>query len=181
MHRLISLPTRVTGIEFLSRRTLMIIAIALLTSACRNYSVSVNENVVYNPPGLLKDYYIKDENLRNCVKETIAENNLTRAEQLKVLECGPVNIASITGLSDFKGIVQLRLAGNRITNLEPLRGLVKLKQLDLGENEIRDISPLYELVNLSLLNLLGNDNLNCEQISKLPENTAVTVPAHCQP
>lgn len=87
-------------------------------------------------------------------------------------------IRSLAGLEKCRGLAMLDLAGNRISDLEPLGGLSRLQFLDVqsnrvsnlsplstltalqylhaGENEITDASPLAGLTNLSALYLGGN-------------------------
>ena len=50
----------------------------------------------------------------------------------------------------------LILAKNKITDLKPLSGLLKLQYLDLADNQITDISPLAKLTMVNTLHLTNN-------------------------
>lgn len=55
----------------------------------------------------------------------------------------------------------------RISDLRPLFGLIKLRELDLGLNRILDLSPLSELINLRKLRLDYNQISNLSPLSGL--------------
>lgn len=65
-------------------------------------------------------------------------------------------IKSIAGLEYAKNLTMLQLDTNEISDLEPLKGLSKLKSLDLSRNRIVNLEPLKELKNLEYLKLYNN-------------------------
>ncbi len=135
--------------------------LTLFTSliSCSRYEFSINDRVVYTPPPLFSGFSISDPFLRTCVKSAIAEENVTRADQLQRLLCPPGAINSLDGIEIF-------------TNLN---------QLGLAENNVASIAQLTELDELRHLNLKGNDNLLCKDLDQLKKVEAIEVPSHCQP
>lgn len=72
------------------------------------------------------------------------------------LAAGHLGIQSLGGIEYCPSLHRLQLAGNSITDIHPLAGLVQLSDLDLSDNQIADISPLADLVSIMNLDLRGN-------------------------
>lgn len=165
---------------------IVILFAAIILSGCQRYSVSVNERVVYTPPGLFSDYSIEDENLRTCIASIIEEEGFVKARQIKRIICGPKNIANLAGIEAFTYIEVLGLADNKISNIEPVSSLIRLKQLDVSNNEVEDFSPLAELASLQTVSALGNKQAKCNSIMALKKslstknNANLSLPEHCQ-
>lgn len=158
----------------------IIAAIILLTvTACSRYSVSINENLVYQPPGLFNNYELADSALRECVRSSIAEQGLTKAEQLTRLICPEGNIQHLTGIEVFHKLEYLGMAGNVLKNIDLIASLHELKQVDISNNQIQDFTPLHALPHLIFVNALGNGKADCSSLSRLSEKAQIKIPNHC--
>lgn len=65
----------------------------------------------------------------------------------------------ISNLQPLRRLVRLEvfvLGGNQLADVEPLSSLVNLRMLILGGKKITDVEPLGNLINLSVLNLMEN-------------------------
>ncbi|MHA2227551.1 MAG: leucine-rich repeat domain-containing protein, partial [Candidatus Hodarchaeales archaeon] len=111
-----------------------------------------------------------DPNLETAVREALGkpEGAITEQDLLTLTELDAEYryIYDLTGLEYCKNLEWLHLGRNRITSIEPLSGLVKLKFLDLYESILGNIDPLTNLVELEFLNLERN---HIETIGALSE------------
>ncbi|WP_370979364.1 leucine-rich repeat domain-containing protein [Agaribacterium sp. ZY112] len=133
------------------------LAAAFILSACSNYEWSVNDNVVYSPAPLFNDFDKRDAALSTCLKDSIKEFEVRKAEELDSLFCPSGKIQHIQALSVF-------------TNIE---------KLGLANNHISDASPLSELSKLRFVDLRGNSELACETVSTLTQIEQLYLPEHC--
>lgn len=101
---------------------------------CARYQVTLNEQPIYSPPPLYSQFEVADESLKNCLHQTIADKQITRAEQLTQLVCRHAGIKSVQGLEVFAALEELDLSHNALRNLKPLRGLAKLRLLKINDN-----------------------------------------------
>ena len=150
----------------------------LLLSACADYDLKVNDRVLYSPT-LFRDFAIPDIALGNCVKQTIKDNSVTQAQQLKVLDCSHAGVENLDGLAVFTGLQALRLSSNKVRNLVELDRLAALEVLQLDENKVIDPVPLYKLPALRQLDLSGNPALQCPRPGSLDHVADVILPEHC--
>lgn len=158
----ISCPTKIlalTGLVFIG--------------AC-SYSVSVNDNVVYTPEPIFTDYQVADQNLRQCIEQTISDEKITSAFQLTRLNCSNAGINNLAGLERFAALEELNLATNQVHALAPLTELTRLKILVLRENQLQDVAPLLGLLRLVELDLQQNPQLDCTDVNQLAENMKET-------
>lgn len=147
--------------------------------ACQGYDFTINDRVVYSPPPLFRDFAVEDPALRACIEQSIADQSVTKAEQLEMLNCSHGDIASLEGLAVFTGLVSLRLSANRVRNLVELGALDALEELYLDDNRVIDPVPLYRLERLREVDLTGNDGLNCPREGGFAESVTVALPRHC--
>ncbi len=110
----------------------------------------------------------KDSPLKNCIAKALGKSSgaeITRDDlrSLNILECNSAGIADIAPLGYAENLNSLSLAGNRISDLDPLAGL-HLSSLDLSRNLVSDISPLASLPSPDFLYL---DNNQISDISPL--------------
>ena len=70
-----------------------------------------------------------DENLKTCVAEQIDIN--LQASEITKIECDERDIADLSGLSAFVGLTSLSLNSNKISDLNPLAGLINIEFLGL--------------------------------------------------
>ncbi|BBI30762.1 leucine-rich repeat domain-containing protein [Cohnella abietis] len=102
-------------------------------------------------------------------------NSLSGIDKGLPYELWNKNISSLEGMEMFKGLDfrVLNLAGNNITDLSPIAGLMTLENLDLlsdagpGSNNVSDLSPLRGLTNMRFLNLSNNAVSELEPLSGL--------------
>jgi hypothetical protein len=90
----------------------------------------------------------------------VEKASIERAEGLYLAELGA--LTQMPELkADLSSLRGLALAWTRVSSVEPLRPLVKLKYLNLGGTLISDLSPLTNLFDLEILVLWGTkiDNL----------------------
>lgn len=156
----------------------------LCLSSCQKYQVSVNDRVVYTPPGVFKDYQIADTHLADCVTQTIYDLHATSPEQVTQLNCSNAGIKSLTGLEKFYALKALNLANNQLTDISDLGKLGQLRTLVLNNNSIKDASPLLHLLHLQDLQLEDNAQLDCKVLKQLENNlqplgTKIHLPAQC--
>lgn len=158
--------------------------ISLLLGGCKNYSVSVNDNMVYIPPSIFKDYQFADQQLFDCVQQTIYDAHITRAEDLTTLNCSNAGIRSLQGLEKFFALKELNLAENQITDITTIGNLGRLEVVKLSGNNIKKPTPLLQLLHLKQLDLQTNPALDCQELPQLIANqnktmTKLLLPEHC--
>lgn len=164
---------------------LCITAALMALQGCTTYQVSLNNQVVYTPPPLFNGYSISDKGLRACVAATIAEKNLTQAEQVTQLICEDREIGSLQGVEIFSNLSTAGFSNNQLTTVDHIDTLEHLKHLNLSSNNIVDVSSLSHLQKLESLNLNGNHALNCNSLTsvkaRLPhaQSLKIEAPTHC--
>lgn len=135
---------------------------------------------MYEPPTLFSQYELADAALKECVRSTIAEKGLTKAEQLTQLICAPGNILDLTGIEVFAYIQHLGLSKNNIENIDTLEKLPRLQQLQISHNHVKDFSVLKHLDKLVFVNSDGNNEAACSSL-ELPQTSIEQVlPKHCR-
>lgn len=154
-------------------------------AACKNYSVSLNDNRIYTPPTLFKAFTISDVHLHDCVEQTIADKHITKAEDLKQLTCSHAGITNLAGLEKFSAIEQLDLSENALVAVPQLINLTQLQGLFLRKNKLTSAEPLLHLLHLRELDISENNNLICRDVKQLLANfnkgeLAVILPEQCK-
>jgi Leucine-rich repeat (LRR) protein len=156
-----------------------IIATVLLT-ACADYDIKINDNVVYTPPKLLTKMRVAESALNDCMQQTVKDNKITAIEQLINLACTNAGIKNLAGLERFYKLEVLIMNDNSITDISLLNELSALKTVALANNKITDISRLSDLSYLTKVNLAGNTKLNCETTKVLVDVVDdLSLPEHC--
>ncbi len=141
-----------------------------LVAGCKTYSVSLNNNVVYTPAPLFKDFVIDDVHLRNCVEQTITDEKITKAENLKQLNCSHAGIRSLNGLEKFHQIEQLNLAENALQSIAPLSNFSQLRVLILRKNNLTSAEPILRMLALRELDISDNAKLSCGDLKQAAAN-----------
>lgn len=173
-------------LNFVNRPALLaVVAVLGLLSACSHYDVSINDNVLYTPKPLLTDYQVADTHLADCIGQTISDDKVTRAIDLKRLRCTHAGIETLAGIEAFYGLVQLDLGDNAIANVAPLEKLSQLEMLRLSNNQIVSAEPLLRLIKLIDLDLEENPIADCRDILQLKQavqsnNGLLLAPQHCR-
>ncbi|MEX1033273.1 MAG: leucine-rich repeat domain-containing protein [Cellvibrionaceae bacterium] len=146
------------------RRTFVcaICSISVMLIGCSGYAITVNEQPVQRPRPLLDPGELADQNLANCLDQTIADRGIRRAEQLNQLVCRYGGIETLVGLEQFS----------------------ELKQLDLSHNKLTSLEPLYHLAKLEILHLEGNPHLSCGELDTLATlyeaQLTISASEHCR-
>lgn len=157
------------------------VVLTAIFTGCGRYAISVNENTVYEPAPLFGEYSIADAALKTCVKHTIAEKRLTKAEQLKQLICPAGEVTSLEGLEIFTNLEHLGLAENRVTHIALLSQLTKLSRVNLRDNRVQNFRPLHVLQQLSQLDARGNSNADCSTLTPLTSSVKdIQLPRECE-
>lgn len=157
--------------------------IAAISSQCSQpFTVSVNNQTVFDPSSRLLDGEALDPSLQGCINLAVRQQNLNNAGELTVLSCANSQVADLDNIEKLSQIRFLDLANNSISNLTPLEQLGQLAGLNLLNNAITDISPLFNIASLTTVSLSGNDGINCGQLQALADKLgdSLTGPATCR-
>lgn len=154
----------------------------LLLASCSDYSLTINDNLVYDPPRIFTNFSLSDLDLQRCADQTIKEMAITTAAAVTSLLCPEKGIHTLNGVSIFSELKIFGLENNQLSDIKPLANLKKLEQLNLAGNELEDISALQGLTQLQYLNLQQNPKLNCQQLAKirLSKGGEILRPDHCK-
>ncbi len=164
-----------------SFRIWALLTTTMLLGGCAGYAVSFNDNPVYNPPTLFADFRLADPALHDCVQQSIEDQQVIEADQLRQLNCSSAGIESLEGLSRFTGLRAISLNDNQLEDVSALKKLSRLEMLLLEDNELRSAEPLLSLLRLKELDLRGNEALECGDARQLANHSEgdVRLPAHC--
>ena len=149
---------------------LLAAALLISISACsQNYTISVNNQAVFDPSGRLFNGELADPDLQGCVNLAMQQQGTQNAELLRVLSCGSSEVDTLDNVGQLTQLRFLDLSNNFIRDLSPLQDLRLLGGLNLMNNEITDIDPLLNMRNLASVNLVGNSNIACQQLLALED------------
>lgn len=138
---------------------LLVILTCCLSTGCKNYTYTFNEQPIFNPPSLFDDYDIADPALNNCLKQAIIDTQATSANQLTNLNCSSAGIKDLSGLERFTG----------------------LSHINLNQNLLVNIDSLLLLQHLVIVRLERNDQLSCVDTGLLAKQVSgsLSLPKHC--
>lgn len=162
---------------------LLFTTMLLVLSTCsQNYTVSVNNQAVFDPTGRLFNGDLTDPDLQGCVNIAMQQQSIQNAELLRVVSCGNSQVQSLENIGQLTQLRFLDVSNNLIRDLSPLQELRVLGGLNLMNNAISDISPLLNMSNLASVNLTGNNNISCQQLQTLGNRlgTNLTRPERCR-
>ena len=157
------LPIARNAIQFLCAFTLS----AILGSCSTPYTVSVNNNAVFDPEDRLYTGEVRSADLQGCINFAVRQQKLASEEALEVLACANSEVGDLGNIARLGNLRFLDLGNNRISDLSPLTQLSKLSGLNLSNNQITDVSPLLRISTLRSLNLSGNLGIPCRDIATL--------------
>ncbi|MDX1489762.1 MAG: leucine-rich repeat domain-containing protein [Pseudohongiellaceae bacterium] len=153
-------------------KTISLVLLTASVAACgQKYTVSVNNQSVYDPRPNQTQVRFSDTGLQACVNLAIQQTGLA-VEELKVLSCPQWEIEQIESIGALRSLQFLDLSNNAITSIAPVVRLRNLSSITLSNNKLRDISPLERVATLNFATLSGNPNIPCEQIDKLRQRLA---------
>ena len=161
-------------------KILCLIIASILLTACADYDVKINNNVIYTPPKLLTKMGVADRALNDCMQQIVKDMKITAIEQLTNLACTNAGIETLVGLERFYKLEILMMNDNSIADISLLNELSALKTVALANNKITTVSRLSDLSYLQTVNLAGNTQLDCETtkvLSTIVDN--LSLPEHC--
>lgn len=147
-----------------------LVAILLLIASCsQQFSISVNDQAVFDPGGRLFSDQLVDADLQGCVNFAAQQQGLQNPTMLTVLSCANSEIRDLGNISQLAQLRFLDLGNNNISNITPLEDLTQLGGLNLMNNAITDIAVLLNIPTLASVSLLGNNEIPCDQLQLLQD------------
>ena len=159
------------------------IAALLFIAACSHqYTVSVNDQPVFDPTGRLSQGDLTDADLQGCLNIALQQQKLQNPALLRVLYCANSEVKTLGNIAQLPQLRFLDLSNNEVRDLSPLLELKLLGVLNLTNNPLTDISPLLNMPNLTTVYLDGNDDLPCQQLQALEQKlgSKLTPPHSCK-
>lgn len=154
----------------------------IVFASCSQFTVSVNNQAVYDPTGRLIVNEAIDPDLQGCINLALRQQNISDVSELSVLSCPNSEVDDLGNIGQLTQLRFLDLGNNNISNITPLEELTQLGGLNLMNNFITDIGPLLNVVSLASVSLAGNDGIPCSQLellaAKLGDN--LTPPDTCR-
>lgn len=139
----------------------------VVVTACSGYTVTVNNQPVFDPQGRVQARGELDADLQGCINLALQQQGIGNAEELTVLSCANSEIRDLENIAQLINLRFLDLGDNNIRNITPLEDLRQLSGLNLNNNVIDDITPLLNIASLASVSLLGNSNIPCNQLTML--------------
>lgn len=160
----------------------LLLLFLLLPGCGQNYSVSVNNQPVYDPTGRSISGEVSDADLQGCINLAMQQQGVQNQADLTILSCANAQIRVLDNIGRLRRLRFLDLGNNAISNITPLEDLPTLGGLNLANNAITDISPLLNMQSLASVSLLGNNNIPCDQLSALGARLGnnLTAPQRCR-
>ncbi|PCJ28623.1 MAG: hypothetical protein COA96_00090 [SAR86 cluster bacterium] len=154
----------------------------VLASCSQQFTVSINNQAVFDPNGRLIAGQLADANLQGCVNLAMQQQGLQNAALLTVLSCANSEITDLGNIGQLAQLRFLDLGNNNISNITPLEELTQLGGLNLMNNVITDISVLLGIPSLVSVSLLGNNQIPCAPLQVLEEKLGENLnrPESCQ-
>ena len=171
-----------TGSNAFWTRLALLIWLSLFASCNQPFTVTVNDQAVYDPTGRLISSEVSDADLQGCINLAMQQQNVSSAEALAVLSCANSEIQNLERIGQLVQLRFLDLANNSISNLMPLEELPLLGGLNLSNNRISNVGPLFNIPNLASVSLAGNNDIACDQLQLLRDKFGdnLTPPESCR-
>jgi Leucine-rich repeat (LRR) protein len=152
-----------------------------LGSCSRQFSVTLNEQSLYDPRMTTTSLPVADADLQGCLNLALRQRGLENPVDLNVLYCANANVADLEGIEQYTNLRFLDLANNSISNLQPLAGMDQLSGISIPNNPLSDISILLIMPNITSAILSGNNGIPCRQLNILQQRLGenLTRPASC--
>lgn len=149
---------------------LTLLVIGLTLNACaRRYSVSLNEQVLYDPRPGSGVVVVADAGLQSCINVSMRQREQSRAGDVEIIACPELEIESLAGIQQLNNLRYLDLANNQLVHMDELRGLSRLSSVNAPNNNLTDISGLLSIASLTSAVLTGNNAIPCEQLDTLEQ------------
>lgn len=152
-----------------SIRLVSMLLLTLLATACgRQYSVSVNEQVMYDPRPGSAQLRVPDPGLQSCINVALRDSETTPAD-IEILSCADLEIETLDGIAGLPDLRFLDVGGNELEHLDPLAGMRELVSVRAPDNPLNDVSGLLDIATLTSAVLSGSSEIPCEQLDELEE------------
>jgi len=163
------------------KNSLFLVLCTLFLSACSQYDIKVNEQLIYGAKKTFTDFKVSDPNLQTCIDQTLKDQSATSASSLTRLACTNAGITDLKGLRVFSQLQHLSLHNNHIASLSELATLSELRELNVADNALIDASGILSLLKLEKVDLRNNPALECRELVQLQSFTQVEVlrPKQC--
>jgi Leucine-rich repeat (LRR) protein len=149
---------------------LLLCTLILSLGACaRKFSVSVNEQVLYDPRDFGRIVSVADAGLQSCINLVMQQREFTSADQIQVIACPSLEIERLDGIRELGNLRFLDVAGNRLVHLDELRHLSRLSSVNAPDNALQDISGILSIASLTSAVLTGNNSIPCTQLDSLAQ------------
>lgn len=176
------------SLVFFTRRTfglqVMLFVVLLLLVGCgRQFSVTLNEQLLYDPRPATALVVVADAGLQSCINMLVRDRQITDVSQIQVLACPLLEITSLAGIGQLENLRFLDLAGNQLLNLDGLATARSLSSINAPDNRLQDISAILQIPTLSSAVMTGNGLIPCRQLEQLQEKLAnnLLAPDNCRP
>lgn len=147
---------------------LVLLAAAVCLSGCaRKYSVSVNQQVLYDPRPGASAVRMADAGLQSCINLLMRQQSGSNPAQIAVIACPNLEISDLGGIAALSALRFVDLAGNNLSNLDELRHLSSLSSVHAPDNQLQDISGILSTATLTSAVLTGNPAIPCDQLDVL--------------
>lgn len=146
---------------------LLLVVLVGLAGCGRKFSVSVNEQMLYDPRPGRSLVTVADAGLQSCINVLVRDRAITDPAMVQVLACPALEIESLAGIGQLQNLRFLDIGGNLLTNLDGLGSLRNLSSVNAPENRLQDVSALLEITTLSSAVLNGNHQIPCVQLESL--------------
>lgn len=170
---------RAAGMRMLAMITLLLCCV-LLASCSRKFSVSVNQQVLYDPrPGHV--VAVADAGLQSCINVALRDDAITGGDDVQIIACPTLQIETLAGIEQLTNLRYLDLTGNRLEHLDELRNMRRLSSVNAPNNVLNDISGLLTVPSLTSAVLTGNHRIPCRQLDTLGQRLGQNLirPAQC--
>ncbi len=163
--------------------TLAFTVLLTLAGCGRKFSVSVNEQMLYDPRPGSALVVVADAGLQSCINVQVRDRQITDAAQIQVLACPMLEITSLAGIGQLVNLRFLDLAGNELVNLDGLANARSLSSINAPDNRLQDISAILQIPTLSSAVMTGNVLIPCSQLAQLQSKLAnnLLAPESCVP
>lgn len=149
--------------------TLALLLSLLLTACNRLYSVSVNEQVLYDPRPGNPAIRFEDTGLQSCVNVRMEQDPSVAPQDITILSCSGLEIESLDGIQALSSLQFLDVGDNELEHLDALARLPRLVSVRAPDNPLRDISALLRINSLTTAVLSGSSRIPCNQLDTLEE------------
>lgn len=151
---------------------LMLLASLVISGCARKFSVSVNQQTVYDPRPSTSIVRVEDPGLQSCINLLVRQQQISDPAQIRVIACPSLEITTLAGIEALSGLRFIDLANNQLSNLDPLRRMNNLSSVNAPDNQLQDITGIMELATLTSAVFTGNPMIPCDQLDLLQARLA---------